>query len=148
MHQPKRIHHRQPRRKQGSQAHALPDCSSKQMHLPSLVTKPLVQPSNFAFGSPTKRPQIRTPPQESKDLSLTRVCLSHINRGGAKAQLKHPIPSATAGASRRAQTKRGVTRTIHEKRRYPSRLLKWSERYYGKRSSQRTKAAEPAKTPK
>ena len=67
------------------------------MHLPSLVTKPLVQPSNFAFGSPTKRPQIRTPPQESKDLSLTRVCLSHINRGGAKAQLKHPLGNADGG---------------------------------------------------
>ena len=70
--------------KETNQNNALPEYSSKQMHLLAQVTKPIVQPSIFGFGSTTKMRQTLTPPQESLDLSLTRVCLSQTIRGGPK----------------------------------------------------------------
>jgi len=49
VHELKRIQHRQPRRKQGNQANALPDSSSIQMNLPSLVTKNSRPTEQFCF---------------------------------------------------------------------------------------------------
>ena len=74
------------------------------MHLLAQVTKPIVQPSIFGFGSTTKMRQTLTPPQESLDLSLTRVCLSQTIRGGP--QHKPEFPSHPQRLALRGELKR------------------------------------------